>query len=597
MDFYFTNWSTKVGLGIAYEEAPWQNIGSRWIFPETPCVSGIFNFANGKEFTCEDGSGSTCIILEMDATFNLTMSGNKTQTSMFSLESATVDKGACNCQVIVRTTASISLKMFPSGDMLKVSFPKSPFQPFQTQKVSMTPLFSFYPHKHFNTSGGPTIIELTTGDIPIGVRDRSYTCMSSRNVSYERKQPYHMTMTITNLHVQAYDIQEGTLSPATTCSADISTVRPVTNGTTTKPTSLSTHKSTHSTTHSTTHSSTHLSSQSTTHPTNYSTTHPSTHSASTTHNNTTPTMTSHSTSWTPNMTSHTPTATTSHKTTMSSHSTSTMTSHSTSTMTSHSTQTKTTWNPTPMTTPFPTTHKYDLCNEVYCCVILQGNFSFTIPYEMENNKTNTLTIGVPDKAMVTGTCNLDDTNTTQEIDVDFFDGWKLSVVIKESTANGKELQARVDERAAQVYSWERVSLEYVLDDHFVTPKGKGENMTVKNELTFDMFKTDTLGSFACESEETLKLGEVDFLISKLQYRGFGHTNSTNFPKDDVKRCPQDLPKTTAKPGTTTKKPGHNKAGTIVGAVIGTLLALVLVIGGVMYYRKKKQQRESHYSDL
>ncbi|WAR27931.1 hypothetical protein MAR_013635, partial [Mya arenaria] len=113
--------------------------------------------------------------------------------------------------------------------------------------------------------------------------------------------------------------------------------------------------------------------------------------------------------------------------------------------------------------------------------------------------TSTLMIVVPDNAMVTGTCNLNNSNTAQEIDIDFFDGWKLSVVILESRANGEELQA-------------------------------GENMTVKNELTFDTFKTDTLGSFACDSEESIKLGEVDFLISNLQYRGFGHTNSTDFSK-------------------------------------------------------------------
>ncbi|WAR27939.1 hypothetical protein MAR_013643 [Mya arenaria] len=529
----------------------------------------------------------------MDATFNLTLSGIKTQTSMFSLDSATVDKGVCICQGFLQTPA-ISLKIFPSNDMLQVSFTN----PLIGTKVSMRPFFLMHPHKHFNTSGGPNIIELMPEDIPIGEKGKSYTCMSSQNVSYERNPPYHMTMTITHLHVQAYDIKEGKLSPATTCSADRSTVRPVPTGTTTNPTShtMSTQIS-HSTSKPTIFppSTTPLTTQPTTQSTTQS--NPTTQTASTTHSITSSTMTSYSTSVKPNITSHTPSATTSHKTTMPPHSTSTMTSHSTSPMTSHPTHTKTTWNPTPSTTPFPTTHKYDLCNEMYCCVILQGNFRFTIPYEMENNKTSTIAIGVPDNAMVTGTCNLDNTNTTQEIDVDFFDGWKLSVVIKESTANGEELQAGVYEGAAQFYSWERVSLEYVLDDHFVKPKGKGDNMTVKNELTFDTFKTDTLGSFACDSEETLNLGEVDFFISKLQYRGFGQTNSTDFSKKDVKRCPQDLPNTTAKPVTTTKKPSHNKAGTIVGAVIGTLLALVLVVGGVMYYRKKKQQRESHYSEL
>ncbi|WAR27930.1 hypothetical protein MAR_013634 [Mya arenaria] len=163
----------------------------------------------------------------MDATFNLTMAGIKTQTSMFSLESATVDKGACKCQEYLQTTPSISLMMFPSGDILQVRFPESTFQPFHAEKVSMSPFFFMNPHKHFKTSGGPNITELTTGDIPIGDRGNSYTCMSSQNVPYERNQPYHMTMTITNLHVQAYDIQEGKLSPATTCSTDMSTVRPV----------------------------------------------------------------------------------------------------------------------------------------------------------------------------------------------------------------------------------------------------------------------------------------------------------------------------------------------------------------------------------
>ncbi|WAR11274.1 hypothetical protein MAR_025454 [Mya arenaria] len=243
----------------------------------------------------------------MDAIFNLTMSGNETQTSIFSLESATVDKGACICQGILQTTASITLKMFPSGDML------------QTQKVSMTPLFYFNTRKHFNTSGDPTMIKLTTGDIPI----------------------------------------------ATTCSTDMSTVRPV-------PTD------------------------------NYAVTFY---------------VNSYATFYiNDDLTSNT----------------------NQDNLESYS-----------LNEPFPTTHKYDLCNGMYCCVILKGNFSFTIPYEMENNKTSTLMIVVPDNAMVTGTCNLNNSNTAQEIDIDFFDGWKLSVVILESRANGEELQAGVDEGAAQ----------------------------------------------------------------------------------------------------------------------------------------------------
>lgn len=47
---------------------------------------------------------------------------------------------------------------------------------------------------------------------------------------------------------------------------------------------------------------------------------------------------------------------------------------------------------------------------------------------------------------------------------------------------------------------------------------------------------------------------------------------------------------------TTAAPGHNKAGAIVGGVIGGIALVVIVLGGVMYYRKRKQ-RENMYDEL
>ncbi|WAR27922.1 hypothetical protein MAR_013626 [Mya arenaria] len=200
-------------------------------------VSGIINFANGKTFTCEDGRGSPCIILEMDATFNLTMSGNETQTSMFSLETASVDKNACICQDHSIRKPSMSIKTFPSNDTLTVLFS------LETANVYMKPLFYMRPHKHFNTSDHNNIEFVTSADLPIGNNGSSYKCMSSQNIAFQRTGPYGMTMTMMNLHVQAYGIKNGNLSPATSCPADMPTVRPVTTGTTTPMShTMSTHE-------------------------------------------------------------------------------------------------------------------------------------------------------------------------------------------------------------------------------------------------------------------------------------------------------------------------------------------------------------------
>lgn len=62
--------------------------------------------------------------------------------------------------------------------------------------------------KHFNGSSPQKVEMESNGQIPIGTRPQSYQC--SREVfSFDQDKPYHMTMEIRNIHVQAYDVEGG----------------------------------------------------------------------------------------------------------------------------------------------------------------------------------------------------------------------------------------------------------------------------------------------------------------------------------------------------------------------------------------------------
>jgi len=63
---------------------------------------------------------------------------------------------------------------------------------------------------------------------------------------------------------------------------------------------------------------------------------------------------------------------------------------------------------------------------------------------------------------------------------------------------------------------------------------------------------------------------------------------------DVTECPQDTVNTTPMP--TTAKPKSNKAGAIVGGVVGGIAFVIIVLGAVMYFRKQKL-KNNQYDEL
>ena len=75
---------------------------------------------------------------------------------------------------------------------------------------------------------------------------------------------------------------------------------------------------------------------------------------------------------------------------------------------------------------------------------------------------------IPSNATVTGTCSLNGTNNTQEITLNFFDGWTFTVVIGSMGNYGSNIAG-----PQASYSWEEIDVHYIIDDHFVNPKEEG----------------------------------------------------------------------------------------------------------------------------
>jgi len=69
-----------------------------------------------------------------------------------------------------------------------------------------------------------------------------------------------------------------------------------------------------------------------------------------------------------------------------------------------------------------------------------------------------------------------------------------------------------------------------------------------------------------------------------------------FSRSDVRRCTQDVRKTTAAPATT-PEPKQDEFVTIFFAIVGTLAALVFIFGGVMYFRKRKPTADVQHINI
>jgi hypothetical protein len=126
----------------------------------------------------------------------------------FSIDGANVTAGQSLCGTEM-STAVLSFKLFPSDESFKINFRKD----LNSNTVSMSAVLNIEPKKHFENASDILPFELESSyDLPIGMTNMSYICNSEQNMFFNQDPGYSMTMSITNLHVQAYSIENGEFS-------------------------------------------------------------------------------------------------------------------------------------------------------------------------------------------------------------------------------------------------------------------------------------------------------------------------------------------------------------------------------------------------
>ncbi|KAL4219769.1 Lysosome-associated membrane glycoprotein 1 [Mactra antiquata] len=184
------------------------------------CIMGFDLRVKGAEFRFGEESKDPCILLNLDATFNLTLEENNvTRTAPpFNLEGAMVhpNKSICGTET---EAAVLTVQIFPSNERLTFRFIRN------NDNVEMSVVLDMVPGKHFDDQNTTTQFEIDSDtNLYIGALTKSsYKCLSEQVMVFNKDEPFNMTMTITNLQVQAYNIEGDTFGPVVECSQDIVT--------------------------------------------------------------------------------------------------------------------------------------------------------------------------------------------------------------------------------------------------------------------------------------------------------------------------------------------------------------------------------------
>ncbi|XP_060593833.1 uncharacterized protein LOC132748280 [Ruditapes philippinarum] len=418
------------------------------------------------------------------------------------------------------STAVLSFKLFPSDESFKINFRKD----LNSNTVSMSAVLNIEPKKHFENASDILPFELESSiDLPIGMTNMSYICNSEQNMFFNQDPGYFMTMSITNLHVQAYAIENGEFSTALECSQDNFTTLP------------------------------------TTAPPDEPTT----------------------TSLAPETTSKETPITIVSETTITVNPIDNSTSSEPETMSPSNEPETTTADIIKTTTPMKKSPKYEVKDGDIVCIVIQGNIRFDIPYERNDRQMGYLSIGLPEVAKVSGACNYNETDTKQELIITFFnDTWSFTVLIAEDAANmlKKNDPLLQDLQAETSYSWRNIELKYVIDEHFENPKTPGQEETVTKDVTGN-FKASPEGSYRCSTGETIQLKEDLYVdLTEFQYKAFNTDDSGDFSNNDVTACPTDKHD---------DGDDDDTVAIVLGSVFGGLTFIILVVAVGVCVRRRR----------
>ncbi|XP_060593831.1 uncharacterized protein LOC132748278 isoform X2 [Ruditapes philippinarum] len=508
---------------------------------------GFFLCVNSEHFEFGD-KGTACILLDIDASFNLTYNDGTTfeAADIFDLNGATVvDRSSLCSDSLFKNNSLLMVSLFPSGEHVEFSFRR------QFGDILMHVALFLNPGKHFMNINNTLPVEmkdymgLNVGKMTSS--NNSFECHTAQDLHFRFNAPFDMTMTISNITVQAYSVTNSTFGPAKECKQDLMT--------TTEPSDITTVTEPRQTTSEPSEITTATEPRQTT-------TEPSDITTATEPRQTT-TFEPDSTTW------HSHTTEPPMKTS---------TEPNVDTTESHTTSSATT---VPITTkPRPTTRpKFIVKNNGTVCIVIEGFIMFDIPYKKKDN-TNGISsnITVPNDADIKGNCHLN--TSAQEITITFFDAsWVLDIIIMKGV--GLEVGDRL-EGDGNTYTWNKLNLSYTVDSHFPEAENPESKESVTTSGAIANLKVNTDGSFKCNAEEDINVDkDTRMKLSDLQYRAFGKTGTSDFTNNDVTECAADHHPSGGGGG----GDGNGKLGIILGCVFGGLAVIILVVGAVRYRRK------------
>lgn len=411
-------------------------------------------------------NGNTCILFNAANSSQIKIS-NGTSEKTFRFDAASVDQGNSDC-----TTPQLWLS-FPNNVKGKFLFRKN--APNNSTFVDI--LVQFVPSAVFtgDSDTGIKVADDTSNKMSPPYL-KSYECTAEESIGFNRPDNYTVDMMVSNVRLQAFDVQSGQFSDASICAADMTTVpttEPTTQPQTTeKPTTEHNNGTTNSTT------------EPTTQPSNGTSEHTTEHS---------------------NVTTAGPTTTPLVPTT---------------------------------TAPNPPLNKFELRNGNDTCIIFHAGISFKISYDKTDNKTAVATINLPNATQIDqgrSTCN--GTSNSQSLSLDFFNGWKLSMKFGLENKVTMLVKADNEKYSLQTVTLTYVIDTTRFPDaakagETVTVTTQMPVSTLEATGSYKCQKDVTLNLNATDSNHPISMN-----TQNLQYEAF-HTGSfTGF--DDATECPLD----------------------------------------------------------
>ncbi|XP_022101906.1 lysosome-associated membrane glycoprotein 1-like [Acanthaster planci] len=210
------------------------------------------------------------------------------------------------------------------------------------------------------------------------------------------------------------------------------------------------------------------------------------------------------------------------------------------------------------------------------CILMQFYLEISITYNNTEGKTDEKSLVFPDNSVPMGNC----TDNARYFTVTYpeFNDWYL------------RLDFDVED---QMYEMTSVTFQWKFEEPFfldADKMGQIDEVQLQDPEILNV-RADTGKTFKCNKRQ-IEIDSVGITIKEIMYQPYADQSAEKGGFGDVEVCIEDQP--TVKPPGTTQAQVDN-TGMIVGICIGCVAGVILVIGGLYYFIRHRQKRESYKS--